>query len=213
MQYSQKRLSNFQYGKNENSFIGIYIYSDREYIQTRLIQKLSKDKFYCVSFYVNLADLSTVAIDKIGIFFSSDTLKPLVLNGLIDEIPNISNDFGSIIKDTVNWVQISEKFKANGDEQFLTIGNFFSDENTLYEILDTSIIHAKFAYYFIDDVSVYECEEEPTNVISIPNAFTPNGDGVNDVFKVHGQNIKTISGKIINRWGQELYKWNTLDDG
>ncbi len=37
-------------------------------------------------------------------------------------------------------------------------------------------------------------------VIPFPNAFTPDGDGVNDLF------LKGVDLTILNRWGQELYK-------
>lgn len=44
--------------------------------------------------------------------------------------------------------------------------------------------------------------------IDVPNAFSPNGDGINDYFNVF--NVKSIisfSGAIYNRWGQQLYSW------
>jgi gliding motility-associated-like protein len=37
--------------------------------------------------------------------------------------------------------------------------------------------------------------------IRIPNVFTPNGDGHNDVWQVEYQGIKSFSGKIFDRWG------------
>jgi len=40
-----------------------------------------------------------------------------------------------------------------------------------------------------------------------PNAFTPNGDGKNDVF------LKGYDLTILNRWGQELYSGNSGWDG
>jgi len=43
------------------------------------------------------------------------------------------------------------------------------------------------------------------NIVVIPNAFSPNGDGVNDLFRVTGQNIETIELFIYNRWGQEVF--------
>jgi gliding motility-associated-like protein len=55
--------------------------------------------------------------------------------------------------------------------------------------------------------SVTVIVEDCNDSITVPNAFTPNGDGINDYFTVKGDNIKTISGKIFNRWGQELYKF------
>jgi gliding motility-associated-like protein len=40
----------------------------------------------------------------------------------------------------------------------------------------------------------------------IPNSFSPNGDGNNDVFLVYGEHIKTIDLKIFNRWGELLFE-------
>lgn len=47
--------------------------------------------------------------------------------------------------------------------------------------------------------------------IFIPNAFSPNGDGVNDVFKVRGTNIEVQSCKIYNRFGNEIYNGNLAE--
>ena len=42
--------------------------------------------------------------------------------------------------------------------------------------------------------------------ISIPNAFTPNGDGVNDVFRVfYGSDISQVSLSVYNRYGQLVF--------
>lgn len=49
--------------------------------------------------------------------------------------------------------------------------------------------------------------------LSIPNVFTPNGDGSNDIFKVSGTNIIEFNGVILNRWGQILYEWDFIDSG
>lgn len=63
----------------------------------------------------------------------------------------------------------------------------------------------------IDSVTVYV--EECGYSINAPNAFTPNSDGVNDIFKAHGKNIKEIHGKIFNRWGEELFEWSGVNEG
>ncbi|MBE7176629.1 MAG: gliding motility-associated C-terminal domain-containing protein [Mucilaginibacter polytrichastri] len=38
----------------------------------------------------------------------------------------------------------------------------------------------------------------------VPNTFTPNGDGRNDVFLAYGSDIRTITLRVYNQWG-ELY--------
>ena len=40
----------------------------------------------------------------------------------------------------------------------------------------------------------------------VPNAFTPNGDGNNDIFQIYGEDIKTVSMKVFNRWGELVYE-------
>lgn len=45
----------------------------------------------------------------------------------------------------------------------------------------------------------------------IPNAFTPNGDNINDVFKVIGQNISFLKMEIYNRWGEKLFESSGSD--
>lgn len=43
------------------------------------------------------------------------------------------------------------------------------------------------------------------SVIHLPNGFTPNGDGVNDLFAPIGTNIATMELSIFDRWGQLIH--------
>jgi gliding motility-associated-like protein len=47
--------------------------------------------------------------------------------------------------------------------------------------------------------------------IFVPNVFTPNDDGNNDVFRAIGYNLKTLHMKIFNRWGEQIYECDGLD--
>lgn len=47
-----------------------------------------------------------------------------------------------------------------------------------------------------------------TREIFVPNVFTPNGDGKNDVLKVFGNYIATIDLRIFNQWGQLIFQTN-----
>jgi len=49
--------------------------------------------------------------------------------------------------------------------------------------------------------------------IYIPNIFTPNEDGLNDVFKVHGTGITEMTLTIFDRWGEELHRSTDPDKG
>jgi len=44
--------------------------------------------------------------------------------------------------------------------------------------------------------------------LDIPNVFTPNGDGVNDLFVVDNHGMGTLNMLIFNRWGAKVYEWN-----
>jgi len=48
-------------------------------------------------------------------------------------------------------------------------------------------------------------------LIWAPNAFTPNGDGMNDSFKVKGQNIDDFFLAIYNRWGEIVFETKEMD--
>ena len=42
--------------------------------------------------------------------------------------------------------------------------------------------------------------------IFVPNAFTPNGDGENDVLYVRGRNITDLYFAVFNRWGEKVFE-------
>ncbi len=47
----------------------------------------------------------------------------------------------------------------------------------------------------------------------VPNAFSPNNDGVNDVFKPEGANITQLSMVIVNRWGEVVSTISDMNGG
>ncbi|WP_020527392.1 T9SS C-terminal target domain-containing protein [Flexithrix dorotheae] len=61
-----------------------------------------------------------------------------------------------------------------------------------------------------DSVEVQElCEPR----LFVPTAFTPNGDGTNDVFNVKGKNFARYELTIFNRWGEIIFKTEDKDQG
>ncbi|MDP5168973.1 MAG: PKD domain-containing protein [Bacteroidia bacterium] len=63
------------------------------------------------------------------------------------------------------------------------------------------------------------CEMTATKVIevkkivgvSLPSAFTPNGDGFNDTYKIGYNKLTTFQIQIFNRWGQLVFESNNPD--
>ncbi|WP_018614508.1 gliding motility-associated C-terminal domain-containing protein [Segetibacter koreensis] len=52
-----------------------------------------------------------------------------------------------------------------------------------------------------------------TPLIDVPNAFTPNGDGINDKVFVRGFAISKMTWRIYNRWGQMVFETNDKTQG
>ncbi len=47
--------------------------------------------------------------------------------------------------------------------------------------------------------------------VHIPNAFTPNDDGINDIFEFKGVGMKHYTAQIHDRWGTLLHTWTETD--
>jgi gliding motility-associated-like protein len=49
--------------------------------------------------------------------------------------------------------------------------------------------------------------------VAFPNAFSPDGDGLNDIFNFEGRYIIAVHMKIFNRWGELIYQTTDTDKG
>jgi gliding motility-associated-like protein len=69
----------------------------------------------------------------------------------------------------------------------------------------TVTVSSDFGCKATDDVTIFLfCDESQ---IFIPNTFTPNGDGQNDVFYPRGSGVSKINAfRIYNRWGELLFE-------
>ncbi len=52
-----------------------------------------------------------------------------------------------------------------------------------------------------------------TGLVGVPNAFSPNGDGVNDEVRVEGRGIVGLTFRIYNRWGEKVFESNDKNIG
>jgi gliding motility-associated-like protein len=70
------------------------------------------------------------------------------------------------------------------------------------------------AFRTLDDLPSHSnvvCSDTRMNLF-VPNAFSPNGDGKNDVFQVRGTYLAAFELKIFNRWGELLFESNSLQN-
>ena len=91
------------------------------------------------------------------------------------------------------------------------------DKNVDYEFREAGTFSVKLNATYTHRTNpnlILEYEFEPFYVriaessLKVPNAFSPNGDGINDYFNVFDvKSIVSFSAAIYNRWGQQLYTW------
>ena len=118
---------------------------------------------------------------------------------MLETVHFTNNTDTTAISEHVNWLwdigglstitdfDLSYIFSKDGDYDIRLIGY------THEECMDTLILPLKV-----------------NASVSIPNVFTPNGDGINDVFLSNTPNVTII---ILNRWGQQLYSGSDGWDG
>lgn len=67
--------------------------------------------------------------------------------------------------------------------------------------------------YGCTDTVVYAVYAYPDFVFWIPNSFTPNQNGLNDVFTGKGEGFVLFNMEVFNRWGEKIYESNDIHRG
>jgi len=229
----------YEFAKTGQAFAGFAAYyywptpSDyiSEFAQGTLSQTLQKDTTYCISFWISHADSGWLYLNSrnIGIWFIDykSGYPPTVT--LIDSLPFIQNEVvfvadTFILDNDSGWTELKTTYKAKGVEKYFIIGAF--TPKSLVELLSKENgtqypDYKNTAYYYLDEVSIYRCNDtlpppipKDTTYLALPNAFSPNGDGENDVLRVLGsQYVQNIELRIYNRWGQQVFYTNQKEQG
>ncbi|MDD2982364.1 MAG: gliding motility-associated C-terminal domain-containing protein [Crocinitomicaceae bacterium] len=206
-------LMGFQPARTGNAYAGIVTYRGsndnfREYLCTRLLKPLTQGESYCITFYVSLADSCQYATNNIGISFSEDSLQ----GSIFEPLNSSSLNCEKVVFERNIWRKLVYNYHAEGNEAFLTIGNFKDYSQIQVTQVNNSSAVFDYSYYYIDDVSVYSghCLES-----NYTNVFTPNNDGINDIFILDDEQDFIV----FNRWGNTLFEtsenlksWNGQDN-
>jgi len=149
-----------------NTMVGLTIYGCedgkphcREYIQIQLKEPLVVGQNYYFEFWVNRLPRS-LKVNNLGGYFSVTEIKALT-DELIETTPQV-NANEIINTPRSDWVRIAGRFQATEAFNYLTIGNFFTDENTKMETHSRDPL--TYAYYYIDDVLLKK--EDP--ILEVP---------------------------------------------
>ncbi len=173
----------------------------REYIATKLKKQLTAGRRYFWCLWVSLADSVSLATNNIGIALTNDYITSNDDNVLNLEVFGNSNN---VISESEHWFLISGSFIAKGNEKYLYIGNFYTENKTsIIQILDQSFA-GKISYYYIDNIYLGTQLCTPIK-IDIPNVFTPNNDGMNDFYSINLKGIDSAKIEILNRWGNIVF--------
>ena len=122
----------------------------------------------------------------------------------------------------INLLNSTVKFTDKSSSDVVGWNWFFNDNNS-QEFIKNPIHHySDSGNYFISlkVLNQFNCVDSITKHIRIldvpnvyiPNSFSPNGDGINDVLVVKGGQISTFNIEIFNRWGELIFNTDHLND-
>jgi hypothetical protein len=157
-----------QLPSNGQAYAGIITFSEddgwpwyvREWIGAQLTTPLEVGTTYYASLKVNLSlgwgtgfpalDRVRFANDHHGLLFTMSQW----LQDDFDPVPGYAHVFGTeVVEDTMGWTLISGSFVADSAYQYVVVGNFFSDEETNWSLMDPNGTN-NLTYSYIDDVCV-----------------------------------------------------------
>ncbi|GAA4459010.1 hypothetical protein GCM10023189_32110 [Nibrella saemangeumensis] len=106
-----------------------------------------------------------------------------------------SFDTGKIISTTTpTWHQFST--------------TFFAPSNSITIRLLTNVAGGRGNDFALDDIKLKQCVAD----VKVPDVFTPNNDGVNDVLYIHHQRLSSPNFKVYDRWGSLVFITEDLNN-
>ena len=144
----------YQFPLSGEGYVGCFFKAPqdyREYLQVQLDSPMEEGVCYQVGYFLNAAN-QYCGVSEGGIYISAVAPSSSSFIALPFEPQIIGN--GGYYSDTVEWVEITGLYLAQGGEQYLTIGNFKLDSETPADPMCQN--SPDFSYYYVDSVYVVE---------------------------------------------------------
>lgn len=213
--YQQPRSGNGYVGLTHSQSFGDY----KEYIQLSFSEPLAPFATFHFSIFVSVSDAIGWSSNFLQFKFT-DALE--YFNTYLSDVMLADTTLSNLnLVDSLLWMELSFDYQAKGGEKYVIIGNFNSNSANdcffAFQGTDSLLSNPQsgIAYFYFDDASLVKVNDaEP---ITFPNVFTPNGDDVNDNFKLLTGENHAESMTILNRWGNVVYEsqnnftWNGKD--
>lgn len=113
----------------------------------------------------------------------------------LNELVQFSSDQSSTM-DSAVWNINQGSLIVQGDQAFHTFPYVGNQKVQLIVIDPNGCSDTAYAFFFVD--------AHPQ--IFIPNAFTPDGDGLNDTFSITSTDVVYVNMSVYNRWGQLVFQ-------
>jgi gliding motility-associated-like protein len=153
-----------------------------------------------------------IATDQTG---CTDTSRNYTIKNIQLDLPKPEYDDYSIKRNS-SVIFVSKNFSAGGMYQLYDAPNGNLIEQNFLAQFTVGPLASDKTYYVRYVVGNCATEFEPivvkvydyTNLV-VPNAFSPNGDGINDVWLIKAEGlIRSVAVQVFNRYGQTIYKGN-----
>lgn len=147
------------------------------------------------------------------------SLETTNLNAIVN--PKAKANFSYTPDEEINTLNSKLYFVNNTTDANIYQWNF-GDSTTSTEVEPVHSYENKGTYtvtlfannsFGCSDTYVEEITVDPAYTFYIPNAFTPDNDGLNDVFTAVGEEIEEFEMQIFNRWGEKIYETTDLEYG